>query len=97
MTHLINPTCTLRKWWCYILAKHLCSGQDQDPMALHLIIYLSPDFAEHKKYIKICIALAEQLLPYGKTEEFSVQKHVSSTKWLKCVIPAQRTFDSRFR
>lgn len=56
-------------------------------------------FCWAQKFIKICIAPAEQVLPYGKKEEFSVQrqKYVFSTKWLKCVVSAQRTFNFRFR
>lgn len=60
MTHLINHSCKMRKWPSYVLAKHLRSGQDQDPVTLNIIISLCPDFAE------ICIVLAEDISSYGK-------------------------------
>lgn len=57
----------MRKWLWYIPAKHLCSGQGQEPVAFHLIIYISPDYAECKNAWR-SIALAKQAPPYGQND-----------------------------
>lgn len=74
MTHLINHSCKMRREPSYILAKHLCSGQDQDLVALNIIISLCPDFAE------ICIVVAEEISSHGKNYRglVSVTAKVSS-------------------